>query len=249
MKNSIIKRIICMMLSLLLIATITTPAFAYNESAVPTNNVEVYELTLSDNTTSVISVSTKPNGNVQIDVNEGDIHNTITYIGNKMYIDGNEVIISDTIRTSNVTENIAVPASFIPFYTYNNSPMYLTASAYNNPANNTIRNNNLSLGVSWNSLAAGTLAIILADSLEELGLAMLSKYSPLFVGVAEWAIVQGMKMPYQDAYMSYSYILHLPSTQPSNSLHWEVNCNFYTRTNCEGTAYPKVFYEAYYFSA
>lgn len=249
MKKSIIKRYISMMLSMLLFATITTPAFSYSESAPPANKVEVYEFSLSDNTTSIITISEDKDGSLRIDVNEGDIHNTITYIGNKTFIDGNEVIISNTIETANVAENIAVASSFIPFYTYSDSPMYLTASAYNNPSSNTIENNNINLGVPWNSLAAGTVAIILADSLETLGLALFSKYAPLLTVVGEWAIVQGMKMPYQDAYMSYSYNLHTPSSQPANSLHWEVNCNFYTQSDCDGIAYPKVFYEAYYFSA
>ena len=252
MKKSIVRRGIAMMLSVLLFATVASPVYASNayiKKDLSSSEVDVYEFTLSDNTTSVITVSKDHDGNVQIDVKEGDKHNTISYLGDKVYVDGYEVVISDATGGVDAAEIIAAPASFIPYYTYSNSPMYLTASAYNNQSGNTIRNNNISLGVPWNSLATGTVSAVLASAMAKGGLKSFAQYASLLIGVAEWAIGQGLKLPYQDAYMSYSYNLHIPSTQPANSLHWEVNCNFYTQTSCAGTAYPKVFYEAYYFSA
>lgn len=209
----------------------------------------VYEMAFSKNIKSQISVSTDADDGILLTIQEGDLQNSLKFVDEKIYLNGNEVIFSapKAIAETNAKPEIIRPQSFIPYNVYADTPFYGKASDYVNYTGSQ-QVDDINCRSVWRDVAKGALTLLIATSLEISGLGAIGSYSDLFMDLVDLIIDEGMKLPNAPAHVSYKYYTYLPNTQPSNSIHMKIIAHFYSEVNCTGKAIVDVFYQGYYYS-
>ncbi|MGN0659018.1 MAG: hypothetical protein ACI4LA_05370 [Emergencia sp.] len=186
-------------------------------------------------------------GDIILRLNDNGIENVLRYTtDNRLFVDGNEVIISTgeilTFSNENAGEIVHPNKTSTSF---RKDPFSgITTSQYNKLIE-TYTNNNVVLGEPFGSFSASALSAIVAAAIRAaFGKTMPGLAAGFFLTVCKTILNDNVSYGSEDAYLSFRIKKKKCESKSTTYEQFYIHeGSYYSRKNCEGKCYPHNFYE------